>query len=776
MVKISLTTRMVLWVTFGVLSIFTVINTYDYLLTKELLNKQLRQLADFEVSSNEQTVSDILDNLQNQANLTAALIKQISPSQNKLESMVKTALQQNKHAYGMAVVVDSDRVSESYASYYYREDHEINFVNLASTEYNLRSKDWYQQALSLESPSWTEPYFDKGAGDVLMITFLAPFKHAGGLILITIDLTVSRIKTLLASMEDKQDMSIYAITPNGHIISGHDEEMMLQQLYEIGLEQQKERPAFFLKMLAEIKSKESGSFSTFCARMQEDCWISYAPLGDTEWTLLVAYSDASLTNQLKTYSTERITQMSLGIVLLILVIWSVTRRQFLPLKALDEATQELAQGNLDYKLPLSTRQDEIGSLTQSFSKMQISLGNYIEELKYETQQRERINSDLRTASKIQQSLLPEAQEINDAHLGVQLSAYLKPAKEVGGDLYYYNLQEDEKYLCFVIGDVSDKGVAAAIFMARVVTAIRTIIEQTTNPAKVLTQLNKQLVEDNDACMFVTVLVGTLNIQTGELQLASAGHPMPFYLRSDMSLEQIEQFNGPALGFYHYDFECLNMTLEKGASLFAYTDGLDEAANTHNELFGEARIIQSLNAGISSSPSELISNTLISLNDFVGQAEPADDLTLLAVHWKGMNETFKKVINIKNNKEELCIINQALSDYLCEYQLPESLLMNLELIAEEIIVNVINYGYAEGDHCISLLIDHDDALINMTFVDSATAFNPLESGEARLGIPEEDEPVGGLGIHLVKEMSDECFYEFVSGENRFTVSCYLANKN
>ena len=775
MVKISLATRMVLWVTFGVISIFTVVNTYDYLFTKELLSKQIRQLAEFEVSSSERTVSDILDNLQNQANLTAALIKQVSPSQKKLESMVKTALQQNEHAYGMSVVVDDKEKNEFYASYFYHKDQEVSFVNLASAEYNIRSKEWYQQALRLESPSWTEPYFDEGAGDVLMITYLAPFKHKGGLILITIDLTVSRIQALLASMEDKQDMSIYALTPNGHIISGHDEEMMLQQLYKIGAEQ-KELPAWFLKMLAEIKSKESGSFSTFCTRMQEDCWISYAPLEDTEWTLLVAYSHASLTNQLKAYSTERITQISLGIVLLILVIWFVTRRQFLPLKALDEATQEFAQGNLDYQLPLSTRQDEIGSLTQSFSKMQVSLNNYIEALKRETQQRERINSDLRTASTIQQSLLPAAQEINDAHLGVQLSSYLKPARAVGGDLYYYNLQDDEKYLCFVIGDVSDKGVAAAIFMARVVTAIRTIIEQTTNPAKVLTQLNKQLVEDNDACMFVTVLVGTLNIQTGELQLASAGHPMPFYLRPDMSLEQVEQLNGPALGFYHYDFECLNMSMEKGASLFAYTDGLDEAVNTHNELYGEDRIIQSLKAGISSTPSELISNTLVSLSDFVGQAEAADDLTLLAVRWKGMNKTYKKIINIKSNKKELSVINQALRDYLCEHQLPESLLMNLELIAEEIIENVINYGYAKDGQSISLLIDHDDALINMTFVDSASAFNPLESGEARLGIPEEDEPVGGLGIHLVKEMSDKCFYEFVSGENRFTVSCYLANKN
>ena len=99
-------------------------------------------------------------------------------------------------------------------------------------------------------------------------------------------------------------------------------------------------------------------------------------------------------------------------------------------------------------------------------------------------------------------------------------------------------------------------------------------------------------------------------------------------------------------------------------------------------------------------------------------------------------------------------------------------MNLELIAEEVMVNIINYGYAESDQSISLLIDHDDLFLTMIFVDRAMAFNPLEQESADLGIPEGDEPVGGLGIHLVKEISDKCSYEHISGENRLTVSCYL----
>jgi len=799
MVKNSLAARVVLWVTLGVISIFTVVNSYDYLLTKELLDEQLRQLAEFEVSASETRASDILDSLEHQTNLTAALIREVSPSQTRLELMLKMALQQNEYAYGMAVVVEHEFKNESYGSYFHREKgakgRQLKFVDLNTASYALQAKEWYKQARQLDRPTWTEPYYDEGAGNILMTTYLVPFEIDGRFTLITVDLAVSTFQKLLASMEDKQDMSIYAITPNGHIISGNDEAMMLQQLYEIGVNDRK-RPEWFRKLLIEIKEKKTGSFLTFCPRMKENCWISYAPLGDTQWTMLVAYSQTSLTTQLNSYSVHRLMQMSIGIALLIWVIWSVTRRQFLPLKELDKATQEFAQGKLDYVLPLAVRSDEIGSLTQSFSMMQVNLQAHIEDLKRETQHRERIESDLRAASQIQQSLLPNDHELHNVDLGVQLSAYLKPARTVGGDLYYYNLQEDEGRLRFVIGDVSDKGVTAAIFMARVVTAIRAIAETTVKPEALLTLLNNQLIEHNDACMFVTLLAGTLNLRNGELELSSAGHPMPFYLspaktcsdasvfhsdkavvNNEKTVVKIDQLNGPALGLYPYEFECLDWVMESGASLFTYTDGLDEAVNAINEPFGEQRIQQYLDQFESTSTSELITNMLKVLDQFVGDAEPADDLTLLAIHWRGREkiyekDVYKKKITIEGRKEELECVNLALDDYLREFQLPDSLSMTLQLIAEEVMVNVINYGYDENAQGVSLLIDHDEKLINLTFVDRARAFNPLELGEPRLGLPVEGESVGGLGIHLIKEMSDFCRYEFTSGENRFTVSCYI----
>ena len=777
--KNSLTTRMILWVALSVTAIFTAVSTYDYWFTSNLLNLQLRQLAELEVSASETKASDMLDRLQHQANLTAALVTQVSPSQKKLESMISTAMQQNEDAYGMAVVVEQNIVenkNKPYASYFFRNEDNLNFVNLASESYNFRQKNWYLQAKQIESPQWTEPYFDEGAGETLMSTYLVPVKYEDGFTLITIDLALSTLQKMLAKMEDKQDMSIYALTPDGHIISGNDESLMLQQLYKIGT-QAENAPPWFHTLIDEIKNKKSGSFSTYCQRMQEDCWISYAPLGDTQWTMLVAYSDASLKAQLNTYSIHRFLQMVLGVILLILVIWGITRRQFLPLKELDKATQAFAQGKLDYALPAAPQNDEIGSLTQSFSHMQVSLQEHIKELQQETKQRERINSELRTASEIQQSLLPSDNEINNNDLGIQISAYLQPARAVGGDLYYYNIQSEQQLLRFVIGDVSDKGVAAAIFMARVVTAIRAIGEKIADPAGLLTQLNHQLVEDNEACMFVTLLAGTLNLQSGELKIASAGHPMPFYLHNkddkDNSVKQITQLNGPALGLYEYQFESLKITIEPNSYLFAYTDGLDEATNMHNELYGEDNIIKNLQAHFPSSTSELISNTLNAVNQFTGNAEPADDLTLLAIHWKGLKKEQAKEITINNQQEELALVNTALNEYLVEHHLEESLLLSLELIAEEIMVNTINYGYDDKiNDTISILISHNERQISMTFVDRAKAFNPLELGEAQLGLPEAKDAVGGLGVHLVKEMCDTCNYEYVAGENRFTVNFLL----
>ncbi len=650
--KSSLTTRMVLWITLSVIAIFTVISSYDYWFTHKLLNLQLRQLAELEVSASETEVSDMLDRLQHQADLTASLIKHVSPSQNKIESMLATAMRQNKEAYGMAVIVEpsnsSQNKAEAYASYFFRRGESLNFVNLASESYKLRQKQWYLQALQLDSPRWTEPYFDDGAGEILMTTYLVPIRNNKGFTLITIDIAVSTLQKMLAQMEDKQGMSIYAITPGRHIISGNDESLMLLQLDEVSLQVNK-TPFLFNTLLDKIKNQQSGNFSTYCPKIKEACEISYAPLGDTHWTLLVGYSHVDLAAQLNTYNIRRFLQIACGVFLLAFVILAITRRQFLPLKELDKATKEFAQGKLDYTLPAAPRNDEIGSLTQSFSQMQVSLKKHIKELQHETKQRERINSELRTASQIQLSLLPSDNKLNDTSLGVQLSAYLQPARAVGGDLYYYHIQDDQSQensplLRFVIGDVSDKGVAAAIFMARVVTAIKAIEKQAANPADLLTQLNHQLVEDNEACMFVTLLAGTLDLHSGELKIASAGHPMPLYLRNsntstskNNTVTQITQLNGPALGLYEYEFEALEITIEPNSYLFAYTDGLDEATNPQGELYGEENIITCLQTQTLSDTNTLISDTLRAASQFTNGAEPADDLTLLAIHWVGIKK-------------------------------------------------------------------------------------------------------------------------------------------
>ncbi len=133
----------------------------------------------------------------------------------------------------------------------------------------------------------------------------------------------------------------------------------------------------------------------------------------------------------------------------------------------------------------------------------------------------------------------------------------------------------------------------------------------------------------------------------------------------------------------------------------------------------------------------------------------------------------KKITITSQQQELEKVNIALNEYLIEHDLEESQLLTLQLIAEEIMVNTINYGYAgRADEVLSVLLSHDDSHITMTFVDRAKAFNPLELGEAKLGVPEAEDEVGGLGVHLVKEMCNTCNYEYIAGENRFTVSFLL----
>ena len=325
----------------------------------------------------------------------------------------------------------------------------------------------------------------------------------------------------------------------------------------------------------------------------------------------------------------------LALVVTYLVISSLSR----PLVQLARYTGALAanqfQRPVDPSLQVegiaAHRKDEIGQLATAFLFAQEKLAQYIEDLRRTTAAKERIESELRVAHQIQLEMVPKDFPPFSGFPDSLLYASMDPAREVGGDLYDF-LQRDSQ-LCFLIGDVSGKGVPAALLMATTLTLFRANVSDLKNPAEILTKMNRSLTRGNDSCMFVTAFCGCLDLQTGRLIYANAGHNPPFLVNA-CQVRPLRVPPGLVLGFLpEATYQTFDSTLQDGDTLFTYTDGLVEAQTAAGAFFGTDRLIQALENLAERTPEEMVKAVVDQVKAFEAGADPSDDLTLLTIRYR-----------------------------------------------------------------------------------------------------------------------------------------------
>jgi sigma-B regulation protein RsbU (phosphoserine phosphatase) len=253
--------------------------------------------------------------------------------------------------------------------------------------------------------------------------------------------------------------------------------------------------------------------------------------------------------------------------------------------------------------------------------------------------KERIESELRIAHTIQMDLVPRTFPAFPDRREFRLFALLDPAREVGGDFYdFFFFDEEQQTLCLVIGDVSDKGMGAALFMAVTRTLLRSMARENQEPAVLLSRLNDELSRDNESCMFVTLFCAAVHLPSGRCRYASGGHCPPVVIRPDGELSRLTEAKGPVVGGMEgMLFTGGNYQFMPGEELFLYTDGVTEAANREKVLFGEERLNRELVLLKACSSEELIHNLRNRLQEFAEGAEQSDDITMLAFRYNGYND-------------------------------------------------------------------------------------------------------------------------------------------
>lgn len=359
--------------------------------------------------------------------------------------------------------------------------------------------------------------------------------------------------------------------------------------------------------------------------------ISMNEVKDTQWTFLVGLS---------------VLLAALTVFFIVLFLLILRRKVIQPIDQLTQATgafiqnneEELASGTAAVNVPAIHTGDEVELLADSFRKMEQDMISYIRSFMQITAEKERISAELNVATQIQADMLPRIFPAFPERKEFDIYATMAPAKEVGGDFYDFFLV-DEDHLAVVIADVSGKGVPAALFMVIAKTIIKNHAQNKEGPAETFTHANEQLCEGNDAGLFVTTWMGVLEISTGKFSYVNAGHNPPLLKRAGGAYAWLKSRPGFVLA--GMEGICYNETvleLAPGDQLYLYTDGVTEATNQDDELFGEDRLIAALNEAPDLTVYELLPKIKKRIDDFAGDAEQFDDITMLGLTYRGKGES------------------------------------------------------------------------------------------------------------------------------------------
>ena len=393
-------------------------------------------------------------------------------------------------------------------------------------------------------------------------------------------------------------------------------------------------------------------------------------------------------------------------------------------------------------------------------------------LKETQQEKNRMETDLTIARDIQLSMLPLIFPAFPYREDINVYAELIPAKEVGGDFYdFYFLDEDN--LAFVVGDVSGKGVPAALMMAVCKTILKSTASTERSTAKILTHVNHEMSVQNKNYMFVTVFMAILNTRTGDIVYTNAGHNPTILKKKNGEFVKLADLHGPALAAVDgIVYEETSLKIEQGDALLAYTDGITEAHNSKNELFSEERLDALIKDNPFVNPETTVKQIIKEIKDFEGNQESFDDITALCIQFVGSEEVavyYSKLL-IGNQLPNINLAIEKFEEFAAEHGIPDTVSMQVNIVLDELLANIINYGFLdEEEHVIDIEIRFNGEKLIIIFSDDGIPFNPFEKTPPDTELSISEREIGGLGVHIVKKLMDDYSYKRTIGKNVISIT-------
>ena len=681
--------------------------------------KQIRQ--DLERNAEMELIIKSIDIRHSLENVELALrnrsweFEQFLPYPDSLFAITRRIVEQNPRFDGCCIAVvpnyypEKGRLFEPYSA---RRGDSIETVQLGSEEHDYTQNMDFVLAAENDSSFWSEPYPDENNPDVTLITYTFPIYDDCGDIaaVVGVDYNAEELGKMLNSRHMFPSSYYILISGEGKLICGPEDR-------PIDVEQ-------IMSRINDTTVKRTTSVSGNVTLLSFVDWedhakgsvFYYVPRSISPWRIAVVNYDDEVFEPLIKIRWINLLLTLAGLLILAFIIQRSAK-----------SISKLQQANLE---------------------------------------REHIDSELNIARKIQMEMLPKGDKIalrDDCYV----VGLLNPAKMVGGDLYDHFIRDEKLYFC--IGDVSGKGIPAALVMAVMHTLFRSISAHESNPSRIMHALNETSCQRNEQNMFVTMFIGVLDLPTGRLRYCNAGHDKPFVIS-----EEIKQLPAkPHLPLGVMDnmvYTTQETVLQSGESLFLYTDGLTEAMNESHEQFGLKRVEKGLQdcIGKESNVSEKLIRTMKNrVNGFVDGAEQSDDLTLLALQYTPQEKPiiFSETLTLINKVSEITKLNAFVKSATASLNMETGLANQIKLAVEEAVTNIIDYAYPnDTEDNISVTIEADESRIRFILSDSGAEFDPTGVSKADTTLTVDERPIGGLGVCLVRNLMDSINYERVDGKN------------
>ena len=772
-----LTWRVILTVTL----VFVIISTFIFGIIWVVGSAALVGYTNKDMDVANEKISNVFSNIEVAVANNKAVVEENIGDGTKLYDAQKHLLSLNPNIIGAAVAYnpESKRMKgRKSAAFVYRDGRDstsISTKQLNNKKYDYLNKEWFTKPCEEGKGSWSEPYLDAGGSDIPTITYSLPLVDNKGEVyaVMTADVGIGWINDLALKtddifweiLEDESQVVCFMTTAQGTIIAHTDSTMVLANLES------------YLKKLTKPGDKDlyerikqnNSSIKLFFDPQDHMQIVLFKHLKSTDWIMGLIVPAAEILKPANQFIISFGIIMLIGLIIVGLVCSMNIRRVTKPLRKFADSADEIAKGNITAELPKIKTKDEMFRLRNSFETMQLSLVRQIEETKAINEEKGRMEGELQTARSIQMSMLPKTFPPYPDRDDIEIYGQLTPAKEVGGDLFDFYIRDEKLFFC--IGDVSGKGVPASLVMAVTRSLFRTVSAHESQPGRIMSTINESITEDNDSEMFITLFIGVLDLPTGRLRYCNAGHNAPLLIGTANTGTLPCNPNLPVGIEPNWRFSAQEAVIDSQTTIFLYTDGLTEAENLYHKQFQEERVVETIRLS-EHKPQQLIQSMIEAVHQFTGHAEQNDDQTMLAIQYtkeQDQNGRLSRTLTLTNNIDEVPQL-ATFVDEVCEtIGIDMSTAMSLNLAIEEAVVNVMEYAYPAGTKGnVNIEAKANDNRLKFIITDWGTPFDPTEKADVDTNMTAEERPIGGLGIHLVRQIMDSINYERIDGKNVLTL--------